>query len=184
MDEEIETVVIRLAQQGDPRAWQQLFRTHFDPVWCSCMYLANGLQAEAEDIAQETFMVAACQVRRFDPDKGTFRSWLIGIARNRAMKLRTSEARRREREHRHAEQVPCGCGRSRDDLWAVHEALAELPAGYRSVLEGKYLRGLTVRQIADEHKTTEDAAESMLRRARDRFAQVYDRMTGAQETRG
>ena len=55
----------------------------------------------------------------------------------------------------------------------MHEALAQLPFHYRLVLEAKYLKGLTVRQIAESQDTTVKATESLLVRAREKFSQVY-----------
>ena len=58
----------------------------------------------------------------------------------------------------------------------VYEVLAELPAHYRSVLEAKYLEGLTVNQIAQTSRSTPKAVESLLARARNKFAQVHSQM--------
>ena len=55
----------------------------------------------------------------------------------------------------------------------VYEVLAKLPVHYRSVLEAKYLEGLTVNQIAETSQSTPKAVESLLARARDKFAQVH-----------
>lgn len=41
-----------------------------------------GRRHDAEDIAQETFIVATRRLDTFDPAKGTFQAWLSGIANN------------------------------------------------------------------------------------------------------
>lgn len=61
------------------------------------------------------------------------------------------------------------------DLW-VHEALARLPSHYRIVLEAKYLRGLSMKEIAADSGASIEAIESLLRRARAVFARVYEQM--------
>ena len=53
-------------------------------------------------------------------------------------------------------------------------ALERLPDHYRSGLERKYLRGETVRAIADTERTTEKAVESLLARAREAFRGVFE----------
>ncbi len=58
----------------------------------------------------------------------------------------------------------------------VHEALARLPLEYRRALESKYLRRLTMKEMAESDGMSIEAIESLLRRARDRFAQVYEQM--------
>ena len=55
------------------------------------------------------------------------------------------------------------CGREPD--LSVHEALARLPAEYRRVLESKYLRRLTMKEIAEADGSSIEAIESLLRRA-------------------
>ncbi len=58
----------------------------------------------------------------------------------------------------------------------VHEVLARLPFEYRRVLEEKYLERLTLKEMAEAHGRSIEAIESLLRRARDRFAPIYESM--------
>ena len=58
----------------------------------------------------------------------------------------------------------------------VHEALARLPSQYRIVLEAKYFRGLSMKEIAAGNGASIEAIESQLRRARAGFARVYEQM--------
>ncbi|MBP8305041.1 MAG: sigma-70 family RNA polymerase sigma factor [Phycisphaerae bacterium] len=176
MDDDLETIVVGGAQRGDQDAWARLFDWHFDGVYRYCLRLAWPRQDLAEEVVQETFMVAAGRIHRFRPSAGTFRTWLLGIARKRWMKLCTAEVRRRGREREHQARIGEARADTRDRVLAVLEALAKLPPGYRAILEVKYMGGLTVSQIARQEGTSEDAAESLLRRARDRFGQVYKEM--------
>lgn len=173
MEDDLETIVVGSAQRGDQDAWARLFDWHFDGVYRYCLRLAWPRQDLAEEVVQETFMVAAGRIHQFRPSAGTFRTWLLGIARRRWMKLCTAEARRRGREQEHQARIGEADADKRDRVLAVYEALAKLPPGYRAILEVKYMGGLTVSQIARQHGTSEDAAESLLRRARERFSRVY-----------
>ena len=58
----------------------------------------------------------------------------------------------------------------------VHEALARLPFTYRRVLEDKYLKRQTMKEMAQSYGRSIEAIESLLRRARDRFAPIYESM--------
>jgi RNA polymerase sigma-70 factor, ECF subfamily len=178
MEDDLETIVVASAQRGDQDAWARLFDWHFDGVYRYCLRLAWPRQDMAEEVVQETFTVAAGQIHRFRSSAGTFRSWLLGIARRRWMKLCTSEARRTCREQEHDARISETDTATRDRVLAVYETLARLPAGYRAILEVKYMGGLTVSQIAQQEGMSVDAAESMLRRARDRFSQVYKEIEG------
>ena len=174
MRKDYETFVVSSARRGDERAWHELFETHVDCVYQFCLGLAGGAPDRAEEVTQQVFMTAARRIHRFAPQRGSFRAWLLGIARNRHMTLAATEQRRK----RHEAQVAQARGPTRSaakhDV-GVHEALARLPHRYRQILEAKYLRGLAMKEIAEIEGVTVKATESLLRRARSRFAQVYKR---------
>jgi RNA polymerase sigma factor (sigma-70 family) len=130
----------------------------------------------AEELAQQAFVTAARRIHRFDAGRATFRAWLFGIVKNRHKAIRASEQRRK----RHEESSVKGAfsetvTQDGPDL-RVHEALARLPWQYRIVLEAKYLRGLSMKEIAADNGGSIEAIESQLRRARASFAQVYEQM--------
>jgi DNA-directed RNA polymerase specialized sigma24 family protein len=174
MDAESETFVVAAARRGSDHAWRQLFEEHFDAVYQYCLLMAGGRRELAEEIAQQVFVTVARQIEMFRPERGFFRAWLLGIARNRYLTIETKERRRR----RHEAQSPAGRPAPRDggpDLH-VHETLARLPSSYRRVLECKYLKRLTMKEMAESDGMTIEAIESLLRRARDRFARAYEQV--------
>lgn len=174
MEADREIFAVRSAQQGDKKAWIVLFGRHFEPIYRYSLNLSSGRQDMAEDITQLVFMTAARRVGRFKPQKGSFRAWLLGMAKNHFMKIQSKELRHKCYEKQFLEK---GQKKERDDVsnLLVYEVLAHLPAHYRSVLEAKYLEGLTVNEIAETHGSTPKAVESLLGRARVKFAQVYDK---------
>lgn len=121
-------------------------------------------------------MIAAHKLHRYQAAKGTFRTWLFGIARNRCKKLHTADMRRQARESRYAQEQTETTLRDNLSLLLVHEALAHLPSHYRSVLHAKYIEGQSVKQIAQANQTSEHAAESLLRRSKDKFTQIYTQL--------
>jgi predicted DNA-binding protein YlxM (UPF0122 family) len=54
----------------------------------------------------------------------------------------------------------------------VHETLARLPAKHRTMLEYKYIHGLSLKEMAEKLQLSIEAIESRLRRARQHFAEV------------
>jgi len=173
MDPEI--FAIQAARNGNEQAWRELFEHHFDPLYRFCAALAAGRQDLAEEVAHDTFVTAARRIRRFDPGRATFRAWLIGIARNRHMAIQASEGRRKRHEQCSTKDTSGAVQPNTPDLF-VHEALARLPSRYRIVLEAKYLRGLTMKQIAADDGASIEAIESLLRRARASFASAYEQI--------
>jgi len=171
---EPETVIISEAQRGSEPAWRRLFELHFDAVYRFCLALTSGRRELAEETAQQAFITAAQRIGRYQPRQGTFRAWLLGIARNRYLTLEAKEQRRRRHEASREENHDPTDNHEHDLM--VHEALARLPLEYRRVLENKYLRRLTMKEIAESDGMSIEAIESLLRRARDRFSQVYTLM--------
>ena len=175
MDLDSEMFAINAAQNGSEQAWRQLFERHFEAVYRFCVALAGARHDQdlAEELTQQVFVIAARRINRFDPSRATFRAWLFGIARNRHMAIRASEQRRRRHEESSANGGSEAVTRPDPDL-RVHEALARLPSHYRTVLEAKYLRGLSVKEIAANGGASIEAIESLLRRARAGFARAYE----------
>lgn len=170
---EPETAIIHEARGGSESAWRQLFELHFDAVYRFCLALTAGRRELAEETAQQTFVAAAERIGLFRPQQGSFRAWLLGIARNRYMTLDAKERRRRRYEAQPRGQECVAPDRPEPDL-KVHETLARLPAEYRWALECKYLKRLTMKEMAEADGGSIEAIESLLRRARDRFARTYE----------
>ncbi len=170
---ESEVTTIQKAQGGSEPAWRRLFELHFDAVYRFCLALTAGRRELAEETTQQAFITAAQRIDRYHPQQGTFRAWLLGIARNRYLRLQAKE--RRRRRHEALSENHTLASSPKPDLM-VHEALARLPLEYRRALESKYLRRLTMKEMAESDGMSIEAIESLLRRARDRFAQIHEQM--------
>jgi RNA polymerase sigma-70 factor (ECF subfamily) len=176
MDVDFETYAIHAAQRGSEQAWRQLFEGHFDAVYRFCAALADGRHGMAEELTQQAFVIAARRIHRFDASRATFRAWLFGIVKNRLMAIRASEQRRKRHEESSVNGISSEAVTQEGPDLRVHEALARLPSRYRVVLEAKYLRGLSMKEIAADNGASIEAIESQLCRARAGFARVYEQM--------
>ncbi|MFH1718734.1 MAG: sigma-70 family RNA polymerase sigma factor [Planctomycetota bacterium] len=175
MDADSERFVIQAAKNGSEQAWRQLFDRHFEALYRFCVALASGRHDLAEELTQQVFVTAARRIHRFDATRATFRAWLFGVARNRNMAIRTSEQRRKRHEESSAKGSSEAVTSGDSDL-RVHEALARLPSHYRVVLNAKYLRGLSMNEIAANSGASIEAIESQLRRVRAGFAREYEQI--------
>ncbi len=70
------------------------------------LLLLTGNVSLAEDLTSETFEKALRGWRRFDPRRGSERTWLCRIARTTALDHFRADARRRRREERYAGHSP------------------------------------------------------------------------------
>ena len=109
---------------------------HLDDVHAYLVYL-TGDRTVAEELTAETFARALERWRRYDPRRGSARTWLCQLARTTALDHFRAEQRRRRREGRYAlaelrEQGEPVFG---DGLSpALDRALARLSAAEREVV--------------------------------------------------
>jgi RNA polymerase sigma-70 factor (ECF subfamily) len=75
---ENESVWLAQAQKGDPEAFSHLVEAYQKPVYNLC-YRMLGNPGDAEDAAQETFLRAYKNLRRYDRSR-SFPTWLLSIA--------------------------------------------------------------------------------------------------------
>ena len=117
---------------------------HLDGVFAYLVYL-TGNRTVAEDLAAETFERALRRFKRFDPRRGTPRTWLLTLARSTALDHFRSEERRRRREGTYALQeldVDEGGGFGHGFSPAIDAALQSLSAGEREVVALRVLLDL------------------------------------------
>src|SRR5262245_1416804 len=79
-----ELELARRARRGDAAAFDELVRRFHRPVYRFCWRLLRS--ADAEDLAQDTFVRAFVHFERFDPERPVL-PWLIAIARRLCLDL-------------------------------------------------------------------------------------------------
>ena len=160
---------------GDEAAWRAWYEAEYAPLEAYVRWRCAGSRDLADDVLQDTWLIAVRRVRRFDPAAGSFHGWLCGIAAN---VLRNHLRFRRRLSRRQgslngdvAKEDAAVAGRERVERIAA--ALAGLPERYEGVLRMKYLDRRSVAEIAAQTGETEKAVESLLGRARAAFREAY-----------
>lgn len=75
--------LVARAKRGDEAAWAELYGDHAQRLVVWLRHLPHlDPAADAEDVAAETWLIAARKVRDFRGDRYDFAGWLFGIARN------------------------------------------------------------------------------------------------------
>jgi RNA polymerase sigma-70 factor (ECF subfamily) len=166
---------------GDDYALAEVFDALGRSVYGSALGVL-GDDSAAQDVVQDVFVELWSHPDRYDPAAGTLRTYLIVLARHRAMDLVRSELRRvarRERSYRLTPVTPApGAG---DQAMAAHTAglvraaVQLLPASQRQVIELAYFEGLTCREVAHAVGIPEGTAKSRLRLALAKLETVLDR---------
>jgi RNA polymerase sigma-70 factor, ECF subfamily len=148
--------VMQLVQQGDPRAFELLYDRHGGAAF-SLAYRMTGNRSSAEDVAQEAFLSIWRSRLRYQPERGSVRTWVLGIVHNRAIDgLRRSMVHDRRRasaegieEREEApERTEVEVAR-REEARHVQGALDTLPEDQRRTIELAYFGGFSQSQIAD-----------------------------------
>jgi len=122
--------LIAAARAGDAAAFSRLVDIHQRAVRGFLRRLCCGAHADADDLAQETFVTAWTRAGAFRSGE-SFRSWLCGIAYRKWLTHRRGEARRGLREAEAGEPAPATRAEASDAKLDAAAALGALPSDQR-----------------------------------------------------
>ena len=74
------SLVARLNDWGDRRKWQEFFETYWKLIY-NFAVRAGLNDDEAQEVVQETCIAVARNVAKYDPEGGSFKGWLLQMAR-------------------------------------------------------------------------------------------------------
>jgi len=150
-DEEL----MQLVRRGHAPAFEVVYDRHAGAAF-SLAYRMCGQRALAEDVVQEGFLALWRSGARYDRNRGSVRTWILGIVHNRGVDaLRRVAVRDRGRvsdegvSERVAapERTELEVAR-RDEAREIRDALEQLPDEQSRVIELAYFGGLTHVEIA------------------------------------
>ncbi|MDX2041370.1 MAG: sigma-70 family RNA polymerase sigma factor [Acidobacteriota bacterium] len=142
---------------GDQSALAELYDQSSRLVFGMVMRVVNDRSA-AEEITLDTFHQVWRQARNFDSERGRPSSWVITIARNRAIdRLRAARWDRQEQTPLEdvtpflaAEGTPEQSTYLNEQQKLVRTALANLKTDQRQLIEIAFFAGLTHQEISDK----------------------------------
>ena len=169
-----DVLVARLAA-GDDEAIGEVFDRYAPFVFGLALKVSRN-SSLAEDVVQEVFASLWRSPHRFDPSRGSLRSYLGVLAHRRAVDAVRSEARRAARQDR--EGFDAAVGRYDCDemdnvtvVEVVRQAINRLPVDQRRAVELAYWEGHTHRELAALLGVPEGTAKSRLRLAQAKLGQ-------------
>ena len=171
--------LVKRVVRGDGPALAELYDLHAAQVFGLCLRILNEPQL-AEDMLQEVFVRVWAKAHTYEPSRGQFATWLMGITRNMCIdQLRRLRARPQAAEPANAagEVLPFEellldpemdvpeAAAANDMAGLVRRAIAGLSPEQRQVIELSYFRGFTRREIARKLKLPEGTVHTRARLA-------------------
>ena len=159
-------------------ALAEAYRRHAGAVFGLARRLLNDATL-AEEIVQEVFLRLWNDPDKFDPGRGSLRSYLLAQCHGRSVDLLRSETSRRRREENDLRRTAEGGYDLEREVWDltladhVRDALDTLPDGEREAIRLAYLGGHTYREVAsilgEPEGTVKSRIRSGLKRLRTEF---------------
>lgn len=148
----------RRLSAGDVEAFDALYRRYAGVAMGLAVRL-TGQRALAEDVVHDAFLALWRAPEAFDPARGALRTFLLSLVHHRGVDAIRREERLRARQQRVANLEPVQVEDPSDSVAdedlvvrrrrEVRDALVDLPAEQRQVLEMAYFGGMTQVQIAE-----------------------------------
>lgn len=165
-----DTRLVERLKAGDSEALGLLYDRYSPQAMAVAVRILRDRDA-AEDLVHDVFVSVWQKIDRFDGSKGTIRTWILAVLRNRAIdRLRSAPVRLETDAPEENDSVTSGTetwdaveGR----LSAAHlrTAIDRLPAEQREAIELAYFKGRTYREIAEITGVPQGTASGRLRLA-------------------
>jgi RNA polymerase sigma-70 factor (ECF subfamily) len=173
---------VRLAPEGDFRAFEQLIEQYQKRILADCRYLTRD-ESNSEDLAQEVFVKAFFGIRSFD-GRSSFRHWLQKIKVHHCLNHLKKQSNKNllpidEESSERYEQLqvaPDIQGELMSEVRSneVGEILNRMPSTLRIPLVMCDMDELSYEEIASCLGIGLSAVKMRIKRAREYFRRVYD----------
>ncbi len=166
-----DALLAQLIRSGDRAALADLY-DQYASVALATAFRVVADREMAEDLVHDTFVAVWQKIDRFDAGRGTLRSWLLAIVRNRGIdRLRATRPTMEvgiadERALLRTSGNPTADAALRNVSGAeVRAAMTQLPDEQRRAIELAYFEGRTYREIAELTGVPQGTANGRLRLA-------------------
>ena len=185
--------LVRRCIAGDAAAWEEFVRQHNRRIYNIC-YRFTGSASDSEDITQEVFVRLYRTMSSFEPDKGSFNTWLTTLTRNMLVDhfRRTRQERLTDSidaapvadedaptlAERLEDEAPSPQARlaSKETQKVVQQALQKVSPDLREAVILRDIQDMDYKDIAAALKVPEGTVKSRINRGRAELARLLSRM--------
>ncbi len=172
-----EARLIAAARKGDSRAFTILVNTHQQAVR-GFLRRFTGHWGDADDIAQEAFVIAWRKLDRFE-GRSSFRSWVCGVGFRIARDARRAHGRSAARDTAWLEQQDEGEDAAPlEDRMALADAMAALPEEQRAAVSLCLGEGFSHSEAAAILNLPLGTVKSHVTRGRERLLRALEPQDG------
>jgi RNA polymerase sigma-70 factor, ECF subfamily len=171
--------LVRSIANGDESAVAALY-DRYRAILFGVIFRILGSRGDAEDVLQEVFLQVWNKAADFDESRGRPFTWLVTLARSRAIdRLRSRSARDRVTDEATRELTYVDDGEADEDVIraqqsaAVRGGLAQLPEEQRTVLLLAYYEGFSQSEIAERLGTPLGTVKTRMRTGLARLRTIF-----------
>ena len=168
--------VVRRAQNGDVAAFETIYRANTTAIYALCRRMVND-EREARDLVQDVFVRAWQRLPTFR-GQSALATWLHRLAVNVVLEhLRSAKrdfARFIDNDDDPTSDLPATRAASPDTQMDIDRAVAQLPAGARTVFVLHDIHGYSHDEISQMTGIAPGTARAQLFRARRALMRVLD----------
>jgi len=165
---------VTLCKEGNEEGFAQIYQSFSRQMFSVAVRILQDRE-EAEDILQESFIMAFGKINSFRGD-ATFGSWLKRIVVNKAI----NQIKKRKL---YFEEIGENESLSDDEVIEyptlstkeIQEGIDELPNGYRAVISLFLLEGYSHKEIAEEMEISESTSKTQYKRAKLRLRDILNK---------
>jgi len=168
LEEMSDTALVVAVGRWRNDALAEIYRRHAGAVYSLARRVVNDV-TDAEEVVQEVFLRLWNAPEKFDPERGSLRSFLLAQCHGRAVDLLRADGSRRRREERDIRQTAESGYDLEHHVWdmavaeRVQRAVSTLPVEERQAIELAYFGGHTYREVASLLGAPEGTVKSRIR---------------------
>ena len=157
--------IIKGCQRQQSAAQRALFEKYSGILFATC-YRYVGNQADAKDTLQESFIRIFKYFKKFDPQKGSLKSWMIRICINESLKKINSKKTFEGLENLPIEPIENPIIFEQLQMKDLIQLISQLPLPYRTFLNLFLVEGYSHAEIAEQLNIQKSNSRAILSRAK------------------